>query len=332
MAGTTHTSTPRTTRTVCIAGASGTIGQAVVRECVARGFAVTALVRSEAARSLDALAGAEVRVVDVEQQMDTSLAMAEIAPHVIISCIASRSGTPSDARAVDLDANMHLLIAGESQGVEHFVLLGAICVQRPLLAFQRAKLEFEAALKSSAIPHTIVRPTAFFKSVSGQVARVAAGKPFLIFGDGELTRCKPISDADLARFIANTLGDPQALGKELPIGGPGPAISPREQGEMLFELAGRPPRFKSISPRLFDAAAFVLGLGARVSSWCDEKAEYARIAKYYATQSMLLLDPETGEYSAAATPEFGADTLRDHYAALMAKELRAAQLSAETAA
>ena len=225
--------------------------------------------------------------------------------------------------AIDSQANANLLDASQACGVGHFILLSAICVQRSHLAFQKAKLKFEAELIASKVDHTIVRPTAFFKSLSGQVARVAAGKPFLIFGDGQLTRCKPISDADLARFIANCLGNAEARGKALPIGGPGPAISLKEQGELLFELAGKEPRFTSVPVGLFDAAAFVLALGAPFSDWLAEKAEYARIAKYYATQSMLLLDPETGQYSAAMTPEFGSDTLREHYAALLAEELHA---------
>ncbi|MEO0871503.1 MAG: NAD(P)H-binding protein [Pseudomonadota bacterium] len=307
--------------TVLVAGASGTIGRTVVRECVARGHAVTALVRSEEAGRLPELAEATVRVVDVSQQMDVSLALAEITPDVVISCLASRSGAPKDAKAVDYDANMHLLIASESQAVAHFVLLSAICVQRPHLAFQKAKLEFEAALTASAISHTIVRPTAFFKSLSGQVKRVMAGKPFFLFGDGELTRCKPISDADLARFIVDAMTHPEAINRVLPIGGPGPAITLKQQGELLFEVAGKEPKFTSVPVWMFDVAASVLGLGSRLSNWCAEKAEYARIAKYYATESMLLLDERTGEYDAHATPEFGTETLRAHYAQFVAEEL-----------
>jgi divinyl chlorophyllide a 8-vinyl-reductase len=34
---------------------------------------------------------------------------------------------------------------------------------------------------------------------------------------------------------------------------------------------------------------------------------------------MLVLDPATGEYSAAMTPEYGSETLRDHYARLLAE-------------
>jgi hypothetical protein len=66
----------------------------------------------------------------------------------------------------------------KAAGVSQFVLLSAICVQRPLLAFQKAKLAFESELAASGLTYSIVRPTAFFKSLSGQVARVQAGKPF----------------------------------------------------------------------------------------------------------------------------------------------------------
>jgi divinyl chlorophyllide a 8-vinyl-reductase len=283
---------------VLLAGASGTIGAAVLRRLEAEGHAVTAPGRSALA--------------------DPAALFAEAAPQVVISCIASRSGAPSDAQAVDYQANSDLLKAAQAAGAEHFILLSAICVQKPLLAFQHAKLAFEAELAASGMDYSIIRPTAFFKSLSGQVKRVKAGKPFLIFGDGNLTRCKPISDDDLARFIVGCIDNPEARGQILPIGGPGPAISLIEQGEILFRAAGKAPKFKSVSPRIFTIAERVLALGAPFSGWFAEKAEYARIARYYATESMLVLDPATGEYCADLTPEFGQETLKSHYERLLA--------------
>ena len=35
--------------------------------------------------------------------------------------------------------------------------------------------------------------------------RVKAGKPFLVFGDGESTACKPIGEADLAGYLCDCL-------------------------------------------------------------------------------------------------------------------------------
>lgn len=305
---------------VVVAGASGTIGRAVVGEFVLRGAAVSAWLRAGVQSSpIDELAGAQCEQVDYGNAASIAANMAKAQPHCVISCIASRSGSPKDAQKVDFEANLALLEAAQSAGVQQFILLSAICVQKPLLAFQHAKLAFEARLIASGIDYTIIRPTAFFKSLSGQVKRVKAGKKFLIFGDGELTRCKPISDPDLARFIADCAADPARRNAILPIGGPGPAISLREQGEMIFELAGRPAQFRSISPRLFDRVEKILSLGEGWSDWCAEKAEYARIARYYATESMLVLDPETNAYSAELTPEYGSDTLREHYKILLAQ-------------
>jgi divinyl chlorophyllide a 8-vinyl-reductase len=286
-----------TPRRILLAGASGTIGAAVLRRLQAEGHAVTAPDRAALA--------------------DPQGLMATARPEVVISCIASRSGAPQDAQAVDYQANSDLLRAALAAGTGHFVLLSAICVQKPLLAFQHAKLAFEAELVASGIGYTIIRPTAFFKSLSGQVKRVKADKPFLIFGDGNLTRCKPISDDDLARFIASAIDNPAMRDRILPIGGPGPAISLKEQGELLFRLAGKPPKFKSVSPKIFTFTERLLALAAPFSGWFAEKAEYARIARYYATESMLVLNPETGAYSAELTPEFGSETLESHYRTLM---------------
>jgi divinyl chlorophyllide a 8-vinyl-reductase len=184
---------------VLLFGASGTIGQAVAQELARAGHAATCVVRSDPGEG--AFAGCVVHVADVTVgglEDAFAEAFANTGFDAVISCLASRSGTAEDARKVDYAANKGVLDAARRHGVRHMILLSAICVQRPLLAFQHAKLAFEQELRESGLVWTIVRPTAFFKSLSGQVARVAAGKPFLLFGDGELTRCKPISDGDIS--------------------------------------------------------------------------------------------------------------------------------------
>ena len=299
-------------------GASGTIGQAVAHELLAAGHAVTCVLRREPeAGKLD---GASIRIADVTDPASLSLScFAAEGFDAVISCLASRSGAPDDAWLVDYRANKAILDAAKANDVPHMILLSAICVQLPMLAFQRAKLAFEKELRHSGLTWTIVRPTAFFKSLSGQIGRVAAGKPFLLFGDGQQTRCKPISDRDLARYIVGCLDHPARHDRILPIGGPGPAITPLDQGAMLFELTGRPPRYRQVPVSLFSAAASVIGAFAGLSRWAAEKAEYARIARYYATQSMLVLDEKTSEYRADITPETGADRLYDHYREVLAQ-------------
>jgi divinyl chlorophyllide a 8-vinyl-reductase len=310
-------------RRVCVLGATGTIGRATVRALVARGHAVGCLVRPRAAESqtaavTDLLKGARVKFVEVTNP-DLLARDGFQGEHfdAVVSCMASRTGAPGDAWAIDHRAHVGVLAAAQAAGVGQFVLLSAICVQKPVLAFQHAKLAFEAALIRSGMTYSIVRPTAFFKSLSGQIARVSRGKPFLIFGDGALTACKPISDHDLAAYLALCLDDPQHWNRVLPIGGPGDAITPRQQGDCLFALLGRKPRFRSVPVGLLDGIIGGLTAVARVAPSLADKAELARIGRYYATQSMLVMDPQTGRYSAALTPSTGSETLFDYYKAVV---------------
>ena len=297
-------------------GATGTIGRATARALVRQGHQVVCLVRP--GRVGVDIPGAQVRPCDVTDA--ASLAREGFRGErfdVLVSCLASRTGAPADAWAIDHDAHVRALEAAKQAGVTQMVLLSAICVQKPLLAFQRAKLAFEEKLVASGLTWTIVRPTAFFKSLAGQVERVRQGKPFLVFGDGTLTACKPVSDDDLADFIAGCLDDPRRHRRILPIGGPGPAITPREQGECLFRLLGKPPRFKQVPVGLLDGVIAVLSLLGRVVPALAGKAELARIGRYYATESMLVFDPVAGRYDAEATPSTGTDTLFDFYARLV---------------
>jgi divinyl chlorophyllide a 8-vinyl-reductase len=330
------TATPPTTKRspspkrVIVLGATGTIGRATVRALVHDGHDVACFVRRRAGiggaltpdGSAALFTGASVLFGDVTDP--ASLARDGFGGKrfdAVVSCLASRTGAPRDAWAIDYQAHANALAIAKEAGVKHMVLLSAICVQKPLLAFQHAKLAFETMLMESGLTYSIVRPTAYFKSLSGQIGRLKQGKPFLVFGDGTRTACKPISDADLGRFLAECLDDKSRHNCVLPIGGPGDAITPKQQGEHLFGLLGREPRFKHVPVKLLDSFAFVLGGLGRVSPALADKAELARIGRYYATESMLVLDPATGRYDADATPSTGSETLFDFHARLIRGEV-----------
>jgi divinyl chlorophyllide a 8-vinyl-reductase len=305
-----------------VLGATGTIGQATVHALLRHGFDVTCFVRPNAgvggkltaAETAHLLPGAELRFGDVTHV--TSLQQEGFRGEqfeVLISCLASRSGDPDEAWAIDHKAHVTALECAKKAGVKQMVLLSAICVQKPKLAFQHAKLAFEKELMASGLIYSIVRPTALFKSLSGQIARVKKGKPFLVFGDGTLTACKPISDQDLAEYIVRCIDDAALHNRILPIGGPGNAITPLQQGEALFALLGQRPRFRHVPVALLDGIITTLSLLGRLRPAFAKKAEFARIGRYYATESMLVFDPVAGTYDAAQTPSTGSETLFDFY-------------------
>jgi divinyl chlorophyllide a 8-vinyl-reductase len=304
---------------VLVLGATGTIGRATVAALLARGHAVVCYLRpgAEAAGLPEGVTLRRGEIADIARAGFRGERF-----EALVSCMASRSGLPADAWAVDHDAHVAALEAAQAAGVAHMVLLSAICVQKPMLAFQAAKLAFEARLMASGLRYSIVRPTAYFKSLSGQIARVEAGKPFLVFGDGRLTACKPISDRDLGDYLAGCLDDPRRWNRVLPIGGPGPAITPRDQAEWLFQRLGRPVKLRQVPVGMMDAIIAGLSLGGRVLPGLRAKAELARIGRYYATESMLVWDAAAGAYDAGATPETGQDRLFDFYEAVITGQAR----------
>jgi divinyl chlorophyllide a 8-vinyl-reductase len=80
-------------------------------------------------------------------------------------------------------------------------------------------------------------------------------------------------------------------------------------GEHLFHLLGRPPKFKQVPVGLLSAIIAGLSMAGRMLPPLADKAELARIGRYYATESMLVWDAKAGHYDADATPSTGSDTL-----------------------
>jgi divinyl chlorophyllide a 8-vinyl-reductase len=157
----------------------------------------------------------------------------------VISCLASRSGIKKDAYAIDYQATKNCLDAGSAVDARHFVLLSAFCCKNPWLQFQQAKLKMEADLTGqNKMTYSIVRPTAFFKSVSGQLEVIQQGAPFVMFGDGEVTRCNPIAESELAQYLVDSISDKSRENKLLNLGGPDEPLTMKKQGEVSSSRSG----------------------------------------------------------------------------------------------
>lgn len=330
---------------VLVVGSTGYIGKFVVRELVKRGFNVIAVARERNGirgrngkeETLNELRGANVCFSDVTdlETLEKSVEGLGCGIDVVVSCLASRNGGVKDSWKIDYEATRNSLLAGRKFGAAHFVLLSAICVQKPLLEFQRAKLKFEAELMKAAgedgkFSYSIVRPTAFFKSLGGQVELVKDGKPYVMFGDGKLCACKPMSEPDLASFIADCVLSEEKVNQVLPIGGPGKALTPLEQGEILFRLLGKEPKFLKVPIEIMDFAIGVLDFLVKIFPGLEDAAEFGKIGRYYAAESMLILDPETGEYSSDKTPSYGKDTLEEFFEKVLREGMAGQELGEQT--
>ena len=302
-------------KTAIIAGATGYIGKSVVRESVRQGYKTYALVR-DAKKAKDPsfdqfFEGAEIVEVDVQDQEALNKVFNDLSADkkidAVVSCLASRSGVKKDAYAIDYQATLNCLEAGRQSGAGHFVLLSAFCVKNPWLQFQQAKLKFEAALQEQTdMTWSIVRPTAFFKSVSGQLEVVQSGAPFMMFGDGEVTRCNPIAESELAQYLMDCVTEKSRYGQIINLGGPDEPLTMKKQGEMLFKATGKEEKFLYAPLFIFDAVINTLQFFADItgSEKLEDAAETGRIGKYYAVEDMLTTDP---------SEKFGKISLQEHY-------------------
>jgi divinyl chlorophyllide a 8-vinyl-reductase len=180
-------------------------------------------------------------------------------------------------------------------------LLSAICVQKPLLEFQRAKLRLEEAITSqSDVTYSIVRPTAFFKSLAGQVSIVKGGNPYVMFGDGQICKANAISEADLAIVMADCITNKDRWNKILPVGGPGKPVTPLEQSQILFDLFGLQPKYIKVPIAVFDVIVSAIEFMSKFFPSLVDTAEFAKIGRYYATEDMV-------------APSYGTTTLKDFF-------------------
>ena len=304
---------------IFVAGSTGYIGKNVVKYALDNGFDVVT-----AKRHSDNKPGQlnkKLKVIKISNNDNNWIADLEKVD-VIISCLASRTGEPKDAHLVDYKLNCLLLEKAKALKCSQFILLSAICVQKPRLTFQFEKLAFEEELKKSGLNFSIVRPTAYFKSLSGQIENIKKGKPYVYFGDGQITQCNPISEKDLSLYILSCIKDKTKWRKILPIGGPKQSITPKDIGKILFEIFEVSPKYKSFPTKLLDAIRLLLLIISPFSNWAKNKSELIKIAKYYATESMLIWDEKKECYDANMTPSTGKDTLRDYFYSIKNSDLQ----------
>lgn len=309
------TTSPSSTR-VIIFGATGYIGRYVVFEFLRQGYETIAFARSKSGvggkntelKVREDFSDATVVFGDVTKPQDVANVFntpTNTVATVVVSCLASRTGGIEDSNRIDYAATRTVLEEGRKAGANHFVLLSAICVQKPLLEFQRAKLKLEGVIKDFAeedenFSYSIVRPTAFFKSLAGQVERVKKGSAFVMFGEGDLCKCNALSERDLARFMELCVRDVNKRNKILPVGGPGEAVTPKEQAEILFEILDKKPKFWKLPIGLMDGAIGLLDGLASFLPGLKDAAEFGKIGKYYAVEDMV-------------GPSFGEDTLKEFF-------------------
>jgi divinyl chlorophyllide a 8-vinyl-reductase len=289
----------KNTQTVLIVGATGYIGSAVVEESVRQGYDVIAVTRSPAKDGQ--FAGAEVVVADVSDPASIAKAFTRKVD-AVISCLACRSGLPQDFDDIDYTATLNVLNAAQENGTGQFILLSAICVRKPDLPLQLAKLKMEDALMRSGIDYTIVRPTAYFWVFDVQTKMIAKGKPGYVVGTGDQATHNPIAKEDLAEFMVDSINNNERKDRVFVLGGPevpDNIVTYKDSLEMVFESMGKEPNIVTIPNWVLTSVirlTWFIGLFFRK---IGVFSQFLRVTHYYLVNDMR-------------APGYGSITLKQH--------------------
>ena len=248
---------------VLVAGASGYLGRYVVKEFAERGYGVRALVRNR-----ERLAGVgpnfEPDVSDLVEEVfigdaidKASLTGACKGVDIVFSCMGlTKPQHDITNEQVDHLGNLALLEDALANGVKKFIYISVFNSELMMDSdMVRVHELFVRDLRSSGIPYTVIRPTAYFNDM-GMFFNFARKGHVFLFGDGS-NRFNPIHGADLAKVCVDAAEDEDD--KEFSVGGPD-IFNYDETNLMAFEALGIKPNIIHVPMWVGDAALFFIGL------------------------------------------------------------------------
>ncbi|UMG91626.1 SDR family oxidoreductase [Nocardioides sp. TF02-7] len=197
---------------IAIVGGHGKVALHLHPLLVDAGHTPVALVRKEEYRAeLEGL-GAEVRLLDIENQgVDAFAAAFEGCEAVVFSAGGGPDGNIERKRTVDLEGSLKSIDAAHEVGIRRFVQVSAIAVDEPdveaasevWLAYVAAKRDSDVALRDSGLDWTIIRPGRLTDEAG--TGRVALGQRL---------PHEDVPRADVAAVVAASLADDSSIGHQ----------------------------------------------------------------------------------------------------------------------
>jgi uncharacterized protein YbjT (DUF2867 family) len=148
---------------VVVAGGHGKIGLRLLRLLADRGDRARGLIRNPNHATELHDVGAEAVVCDIEERDDISDCV-QGADAVVFAAGAGPGSGAERKRTVDYGGAVKLIEAAKNNGIDRYVMVSAIKVDRPdewsepMVPYYEAKRDADEALERSGLTYTIVRP------------------------------------------------------------------------------------------------------------------------------------------------------------------------------
>ncbi|MBD1928995.1 SDR family oxidoreductase [Trichocoleus sp. FACHB-90] len=198
-----------------VTGATGGLGRRIVRSLRERQMPVRAFVRLTSRYSELEHRGAEIFIGDLQQDKDIEKACRGV------QYIISAHGGEGNAQRLGYRANIELIDRAKEAGVQHFVFISVLGVDRGYedAPSFKAKREVEKYLIASGLNYTILRPSGFASNLLPLAEQFRETGIYLLIGDRQ-SRTSIVSTDDLAQIAVGSVSVEGARNQILPVGGP----------------------------------------------------------------------------------------------------------------
>lgn len=302
---------------VFVTGATGFVGGHLVDALLARGHAVSALVRNPSKAQAIARRGVTIIAGDLDRPEGLTEACEgqDIVFH-LAGLVAARNQLEFDA--VNRDGTARLAAAADRAGAPRFVLVSSLAAggptspghplsgsepPHPVTQYGRSKLAGEAAVRASALDWTIVRPPAVYGPGDREMLRVfkaAATGIAPVFGTGA-QQLSLVYGPDLAEAlvaagtsVATSRGTYYACHPEV--------LTSRRLVELAGRAAGRPVWVIGIPEPLGRTILWMTDRAARLTGKATVLS-YDKAAEFFAPA--WLADPSPLVRATGWTPSHG---------------------------
>ena len=221
------------TKRALVAGATGYLGQYLVKELKRRGFWVRVLIRKESQKEIfDSVDDFYIGQVTEPESLE---GITKNIDWVFSTIGITRQKDGLTYMDVDYQGNSNLLKESIKDGVKSFQYISAINGDklRHLKIFE-AKERFVDELKRSGINSGVLRPNGFFSDMIDFLNMAKSGRVYL-FGDGNF-KLNPIHGEDLAIVCVDIMLKGE---KEVSVGGID-ILSHNELAELALKAWGKP--------------------------------------------------------------------------------------------
>jgi uncharacterized protein YbjT (DUF2867 family) len=233
---------------ILVTGASGKVGQHVVRELAARKEKPRLFLRDPAKGAQFKGLYSDVAQGDFDKPDTVAKALQGIDAVFLL--------TPVDQRQTAWEKAF--IDAAKTAAVKRVVYLSAIgAAPDSPMALGRAHAEVEAYLKASGIPWTILQPNGFTQNFLNDVAAIRAQGAFY-YPAGDAARVSFIDTRDIGTAAAVALLEDTHAGKTYVLTGPDP-VTYREAAALIGKARGKPVKYVAVSEE--DAKKAMLGAG-----------------------------------------------------------------------